>query len=198
MSKNPKPTAEELRFVYEMIAKGYDDNAILHEYCREYESGQLKFPFRTDKRFIRERRMEFEAASDMLKRDLKRETYRDLKQEHFVRMADIASSLLKKGLDSAVRVGNFYQIGPEGMGDIFYEYLPDMLLSNMKSACLQFSDYDVKTCFLAHLKAELNNFKAQEFETYVEEHTDETLETLRVIARRKTCKGVCPICKDLK
>jgi hypothetical protein len=186
MSRNPKPTAEELRFVYEMIAKGYDDNAILHEYCKEYESGQLKFPFRTDKRFIRERRMEFEAASDMLKRDLKRETYRDLKQEHFVRMADIASSLLKKGLDSAVRVGNFYQIGPEGMGDIFYEYLPDMLLSNMKSACLQFSDYDV------------NNFKAQEFETYVEEHTDETLETLRVIARRKTCKGVCPICKDLK
>ena len=197
MSRNPKPTAEELRFVYEMIAKGYDDNAILHEYCKEYESGQLKFPFRTDKRFIRERRMEFEAASDVFKRDLKREVYRDPKEEHFARMADIAASLLRNGLDTVARDSQGGLSMSKGMGVIMiYDELTEALEGNFKSACFEFSDYDVNASFVRHLEAEVPDIRTQGLQNYLEKHPYEMIETLRLLCRRKTFKGNCPICKD--
>ena len=57
-----KPTPEELRFVYKMILEGYNDKDILNEYCHLYEIVQLKFPLRSDERFIKERRKELAAA----------------------------------------------------------------------------------------------------------------------------------------
>ena len=199
MSKNPKPTAEELRFVYEMIAKGYDDNAILHEYCRELKSGQLMFPLREDKRFIRERRMEFEAASDVLKRDLKREVYRDPKEEHFARMAEIAASLLKNGLDTVARDSQGGLSMGRGMGVIMiYDELTEALEGNFKSACFEFSEYDVNTSFISHLEAEVPDIKTQGLREYLEGHPYEMIETLRLLCRRKTFKGTCRVCKDWK
>ena len=46
MSKNPKPTAEELKWVYDLILRDYDDTDILAEYASLYENGNLMFPYR--------------------------------------------------------------------------------------------------------------------------------------------------------
>lgn len=67
MGKNPKPTVEELEFVYGLMAKGYlDDASILAEYAQLFEAGTLNFPYRTDRRFVRERRKEFAAAKKVI------------------------------------------------------------------------------------------------------------------------------------
>ena len=66
MSKNPKPTAEELEFVYGLMAKGYDDASVLAEYARLYEAGTIKFSYRTDKRLIRQLRMQYTAAQKVI------------------------------------------------------------------------------------------------------------------------------------
>ena len=62
MSRNPKPTVEELRFVYDLILRGFDDESILAEYASQYENATLMHPYRTDKRFIRQCRRELDAA----------------------------------------------------------------------------------------------------------------------------------------
>ena len=196
MSKNPKPTAEELRYVYRMIAKGYDDNTILNDYCKEFEAVRLKFPLRADKRFIRERRMEFEAAKDVLKEDLKREVYRDPKEEHFGRMAAIAKSLLKNGLDAITRLEHGELSLGDGRGWFNYEELTEILEENFKSACFEFSPYDVESGFVPHLEAEVPAIKTQGLQKYLDEHPYEMIETLRLLCRRKTFKGKCPICQE--
>ena len=195
MSKNPRPTAEELRYVYDMIAKGYDDLTILNEYCSGYESGQLKFPFRTDKRFIRERRLEFEAAKDVLKSDLKKEVYRDPKEEHFSRISDIAKSLLRNGLDTITRdeSGALSIAGDRGW--IIYDELIEIIEDNLKAACIEFSEYDVIKNFLPHLEAEVPSIKDLGLEKYLEKQPYELIETLRMLCRRKVFKGKCPVCQ---
>jgi hypothetical protein len=66
MSKNPKPTIEELRYIYDLILQGYDDD-ILAEYASLYHASTLMFPYRTDKRFARERRKELSATQGLVK-----------------------------------------------------------------------------------------------------------------------------------
>jgi hypothetical protein len=66
MGKLSKPDPEELKFVYSLMANGYSDRNILEEYCRLYEKELLKFPFREDERFVKDRRKEFEAAKEVL------------------------------------------------------------------------------------------------------------------------------------
>ena len=96
MSKNPKPTTEELRFVYKLILDGNDDADILEEYYRQYDSGTLMFPFRTDKRFVRERRKELLAAEEVFKERLGKK-YDPLtienKRQHFEHLSLIAKIL---------------------------------------------------------------------------------------------------------
>jgi hypothetical protein len=103
MSRNPRPTAEELKFVYQMILNGYEDSDILAEYGRLYGAGQLMFPYRTDKRFVRECRKELETALEVAQEHLKKQVNPTIvkhREEHLADLANIAKSLLTNGLES--------------------------------------------------------------------------------------------------
>ena len=103
MSRNPKPTAEELRAVYELILSGYEDADILAEYAGSYENGSLRFPYRTDKRFVRECRKQLETALEVAQEHIKKKVDPIIvrrREEHLADLANIAKSLLVNGLES--------------------------------------------------------------------------------------------------
>ena len=211
MSRNPKPTAEELKFVYQLILNGYEDADILAEYARLYDDGRLMFPYRTDKRFIRECKKELETALEVAQEHLKKKVDPIIvkrKEEHFGDLADIAKSLLANGLDSVSCPGWTtkrsrqvkYVIPNEnaasGYDELTKEQLASRLNSNM-AAILREKDWVFRQCFIPHLKSELpGELKTKLFYEIIEERPYQVIEILRVLAARKTFKGTCPVCED--
>ena len=72
MNGNGKIKPEELRFVYRLILEGQSDSAILNEYNHLGDIGELTFPLRTDEGFIKDRRVELNMASEVLKDSIKK------------------------------------------------------------------------------------------------------------------------------
>lgn len=208
MGKQSKPTPEELKFVYELILKGYSNREIMEEYTHLYEIGQLKFPLRGDQRFIKDRRKELEAASEVLQQHVKKKVdpiISKRREEHFDRIADVATLLLANDLDSVTenptredQFGIFkYTIwhGGSGLG-ITHEQLSQLLDQNIESVSDQPNDaYDLD-CLLSHLKDECPQIKSKGFGNFVKENPYKLIEALRIFIRRKTFKGTCPVCKD--
>lgn len=74
MGKGQSPTREELEFVYQHFLQGCSDAEILKKYEESKKHGKLgSMPYRTDVRFIRQRRKEYEAARKILEGHLKRQ-----------------------------------------------------------------------------------------------------------------------------
>ncbi|MFC1956672.1 hypothetical protein ACFLVY_00005 [Chloroflexota bacterium] len=128
----------------------------------------------------------------------KGEASQRVRYEHFAMLRKIAQSMLSGGLDSVINDGTvFYKFGPDGVGTVFYDEFPNMILANIKLACSIHGEYDAKECFLPHLLAEFNS-KNQALEDFLWEHGYSVLDAIRALAKGKTPKGVCPICKDWK
>ena len=198
MSKNPKPTAEELRCVYDLILRGYDDADILAEYASLYENSNLMFPYRTDKRFVRERRKELAAAEEVLKEHVKKKIDPiaiKRKGEHFNHLAEIAGKIWPPNMNIAPgdeSSGYDYLVGEYNSAqEVTTEQLCSILTRNYEQAYDQYGLYDVE-CFETHLRFEVTDFESKELSTY----TYELVETLMLLAKRKTFKGTCPVCKD--
>ena len=51
-------------------------------------------------------------------------------------------------------------------------------------------------CLLSHLQAECPEVEAKGFEQAVRETPYEVIDALRLMARRKTLKGTCPVCEE--
>ncbi|MFC1927361.1 hypothetical protein ACFLW7_02135 [Chloroflexota bacterium] len=211
MSRNPKPTSEELRFVYQMILNGHEDSDILDEYARLYEAGQLMFPYRTDKRFVRECRKTLAAALEVSQEHLKKQvnpTIVKRREEHFADLADVAKSLLANGLDGvscpAWTTNQSHQVkyvlpsetAVSGYDEMTKEQLASRLNSNM-ATILKEKDWFFRHCFIPHVKSELSEeLTTEPFFKLVEEQPYKLIESLRVLAARGTFKGTCPVCKD--
>jgi hypothetical protein len=206
MSKNPKPTIEELRYIYQKILAGSNDADILAEYASKYDSGQLMFPYRTDTRFLRERRREMEAAQEVLEEYIKRKVdpvISQRRQEHFVRLGQIGQSLLKGYVGTVQRIGNnqqdySYQL-VDTDGGIYatnLQYLAETLEANEWYACRDFSDWDFFNSFIPHLIAESTLVAEKGWEDAVTENPYEIIDLIRILSSRRTFKGTCPICKD--
>lgn len=211
MSRNPKPTAEELKFVYQMILNGYDDSDILAEYARLYDDGQLMFPYRTDRRFIRQCRKELDAASAVLQEHLNKQvdpTMVKHREEHFAELADISKFLLANGLESvscpgwsANRSRQVKYLLPNANAVAQYdEITKEQLASRLNSNIADITkdkDWFFRHCFVPHLKSELpEELSTKLFFKVVEEQPYELIEILRMLAARRTFKGTCPVCKD--
>jgi hypothetical protein len=211
MSRNPRPTAEELKFVYQMILNGYEDSDILAEYGRLYGAGQLMFPYRTDKRFVRECRKELETALEVAQEHLKKQVNPTIvkhREEHLADLANIAKSLLTNGLESVScpgwttnrsRQAKYLlpnQNAASGYDELTKEQLASHLNSNM-AAISKDRDWFFRHCFIPHLKSELSKeLNTEPFFKVVEEQPYELIEILRVLEARKMFKGTCPVCKD--
>jgi hypothetical protein len=200
MSKNSKPTIEELKQVYKLMLEGYEDADILGWYQDEARSGTLVFPLRTDRRFVRDRRRELTAAQEVLKNIGQKvdQVTEQNKKQHFEHLAEIAELLLDGGLGKIndTQPADKYEIVHEDyvIETLTRDQLIGTLEGNIDIACQRYGAWQVFGCLMTHLEAEYPIF--QDVYGFINEHPLEYIEMLRTLAQRKTFKGTCPVCKD--
>jgi len=201
MSRNPKPTPEELRFIYDLIIKGYDDTDIIEEYTHLYEQSQLPFPLRGDKRFFQDRRKELASAREVLQDNLKAvdpiATKR--KDEHFNYLAEIVSSIAPEKTAVIETVGSEYAIrGANGkQTKLTKEQLTRSIKEFLKQAAKQYGHTDVCEYLIPHLEAEIAETTGKELNTFITENPLKFYKSLRLLADKRIFKGKCPFCREL-
>jgi hypothetical protein len=211
MSKNPRPTSEEYRFIYDQLLKnGGDIQSVLSEYAYLFSLGQLVFPYRTDARLIKEAAKQLEAAGQVLEEHIKKRVdpvISQRRQEHFEHLADIANSLLSGGLKD---ISEGYDPDNHSTIYVILDHYPDTdvaqqftlkglierLQDNLALTRQKFGDWDVMDCFQSHLKAESSDVESKGIEVHVGKNPLELIATLRILSSRKVFKGICPVCKD--
>jgi hypothetical protein len=129
--------------------------------------------------------------------------------EHFDHLANIVSAFLINEIDTVmpsidtvepriIRGDEYgrpkYTIGEQEVEITILE-LSLSLRANIQSVLLQFSPWDL-TCLIYHLKAESPEIESKGFTDVVRENPYKLIDTLRVLAWRKTFKGTCPVCRD--
>jgi len=129
--------------------------------------------------------------------------------EHFDHLADIATAFLINEIDTVMPSINTvmpriirgdeygrpkYTIGEQEVEVSNFE-LSLSLQANIQSVLSQFSPWDL-TCLIYHLKAESPEIESKGFADVVRENPYELIDTLRVLAHRRTFKGTCPVCED--
>jgi hypothetical protein len=199
MSKNARPTTEELRFVFDLILKGYDDADILAEYARLYDAGQLMFPYRTDKRFVRECRKELEVALEVAQEHLKKKVDPILvkrREEHFDHLADILKSIIPEKNTTIEAVGSGYIITEVNgkQSKLTKEQLAYSVKVFLQDATKQYGHADVYEYLLPHLEAEV--VEGKELNAFMIENPLKFYKTLRFLADKRIFKGKCPMCGD--
>lgn len=200
MSKNPKPTIEELKFVYELILKGYDDADVLAEYAALYEQGQIMFPYRTDKRFVREHRRELQVAKEVLSRHFEKDGKEVKTQwEHFNQLAEIATVLISDGPDKidTSHLAEKYDISTytQGWQEVTHNELIGILEGNIDIACQKYGAWQVFNCLMNHVEAEYPAFT--DVYGFIYDFPLQYIDIMRILSQRKTFKGICLVCKEL-
>lgn len=66
--------------------------------------------------------------------------------------------------------------------------------SNFEATGIQFGDFRVLECFVPHFESENPEFESKWFIELIEQQEYTVIETLRLLASRKTFKGTCPGC----
>ena len=207
MSKNPQPTVEELRFIYDLISKGYDDKSILEEYTLLDRQGVRIYPTREDKRFIAKRRLEYEACQDILLKRLQTKANPIISEnigKHYKDLLKVAEVIIEDVKDYA-RVGNYmYKYYPdyyrEGEDEesikpsIHRSGLIEMLQDGVVFASRYFGRKGLFEPFISHIKEEDPAYS--DIYKLVEEDPDKLIKFLKMLLLRRTFKGKCEICKD--
>lgn len=126
--------------------------------------------------------------------------------EHNAKLAGVADRLLANDLKRVMK-------WVEPPGDIEYHlfdesesYLQEQLTEdelsgqfeqNIELAYQDYTEWFFKECFLPHLHAEWSEeLKDKGFYIVMYEQPYLLIETLRLLAERKTFKGTCPVCED--
>ena len=77
------------------------------------------------------------------------------------------------------------------------EQLSVQLQQNIEFTVHEYTEWFFYKCFLPHLVSELpEDIRTKGFGDIVKEQPYQLIETLRLLAERKTFKGTCPTCKD--
>lgn len=139
------------------------------------------------------------------------------RREHFAELTDITNLLLSNDVDRVMKGGTVNIISTSGeKGTRYVEYyftdgtnfesppydltkeqLSDQLKRNIEFPIHKYTEWVFYKCFLPHLISELpEELKTEGFYTIVQEQPYQLIETLRLLAARKTFKGTCPVCED--
>jgi hypothetical protein len=195
MSYRPKIKQRAL----ELIQEGYSSGAVINALMQEFPK-ELKHP---DERTIRRwRRAVLEQKKEMKLEPIVLNRI----QEHFEHLTNIVLALLSNPLNlDGVRENPSTEApfdmfkytlweGDSGIG-ITHEQLSSMLQESIERADYIFGEWDFQ-CLILHLMAESPEIESKGFYKIAAENPYELIETLRILARRKTFKGTCPVCKD--
>lgn len=218
MSRNPKPTSEELRFVYDLLIKGYEEADVLAEYASRYSAGTLMFPYRTDKRFVRECKKELKAAREVLQEHAKRvdPVIAKKQEDHFNYVLEIAKALLttfdyledvQENPDKGEQHKEYIQAMSDGYRPLSRAELSSGLQRNlavMHGLIMGYEGWDESKiypridieCLISHLEEECSEVKSKELYQAIEENPYKVIDSLRVLCRKKRFKDTCSICQD--
>lgn len=125
------------------------------------------------------------------------------KKEHFEDLAIVACSLLEDGLDNVIindgdkqSTENKYTMIQEHKDvEILKRDLYLYLLANTDITIRKFSQFDVD-CLFSHLMTEYTQIEEIGYSVFIETDPFELIKILRIVSRRKTFKGTCPVCAE--
>ncbi len=127
-------------------------------------------------------------------------------KEHNAKLADVADRLLDNDLKRVMKWVNptgqvEYHLFDESEVHLLERLTDDdlagQLEQNITLAYQAYTEWFFKDCFLPHLYAEWpEELKDKGFYIVAEEQPYQLIDTLRLLAERKTFKGTCPVCKD--
>jgi len=134
-------------------------------------------------------------------------SYHENWKEHNAKLVGVADRLLDNDLNRVMKwvisTGDIeYQLFDDNnLNELPYKLTEDDLSGkfeqNIISAYHDYTEWFFKNCFLPHLYAEWSEeLKNKGFYIIAEEQPYQLIETLRLLAERKTFKGSCPVCKD--
>ena len=112
----------------------------------------------------------------------------------------MAESLLASGLDGVMRApivereGVTYEYVGQSGEHMTGEQLSNALEENLNEADAKFGSNDLLDLIL-HVAAEYEP-RPKSLEEFFRENPFEFVSKLRILARSKTFKGTCPVCKD--
>ncbi|MDD5510305.1 MAG: hypothetical protein PHI12_05815 [Dehalococcoidales bacterium] len=122
--------------------------------------------------------------------------------EHFAQMTDIANILLEEDVGKVIVRGDSeqsdstYGINSPDLG--YYELTRNQLTGriegNIDYVCGKYSTWHMFDCFAEHLMAEFP--PEQDYYDLLNKYPGKLINTLRMLAERKTFKGTCPVCKE--
>lgn len=126
------------------------------------------------------------------------------KEFHNNELAKIAEQLIANGLDKVEASQDrkppydiFKYIDWErgGIG-ITAEQFSSMIRENLATAELIYDDWGVYEMFLPHLTVEFPLLAQNSLNHCIENYPLALIETLRLLAHKRTFNGTCPVCKD--
>jgi hypothetical protein len=199
MAKNPRPTREEYRFIYDQLLKsGGDVKSVLAEYALLYEAGRLIFPYRADERLIEDAKKQLEAAREVLEEHIRTRVNPvmiNAQTQHFSQMTKIAKYLLtyNEKHDDAPETEEWLMTDNEWIPtNDLVGYFKD----NLESVKDEFGIFAFQDCFWPHIEAEHPELSVDQFRALLSDNPLKIVDTLKVLALRGTFKGSCPVCKD--
>jgi hypothetical protein len=195
MSYRPEIKQRALELIQEGYSPGKAADALSKEFPKE-----LKHP---DERTIRRWR---KALLEQQKEMKLEPIVLSRMEEHFEHLADIVWAVLsnpynldgvKENPSRGTPFDIFkYTLWESGSGQgITHGQLSSMLGENIDRVDYVFAEFDFY-CLILHLRAESPEIEAKGFYTVATENPYELIDTLRILARRKTFKGTCPVCQD--
>ena len=133
-------------------------------------------------------------------------SFHEIWKEHNAKLAGVADRLLANDLKKIMKwvmpTGDIeYQLFDESETHLQERLTEDELSGqfeqNINLAYQEYTEWFFKECFLPHLYAEWSEeLKNKGFYIVAEEQPYQLIETLRLLAERKTFKGTCPVCTD--
>lgn len=177
LGKRAEPTPEELEFIYECFQKNLSNEEVLEELNSE------GFPLSRSLGFIKRRRREFNAAKKVIGEQAKKEfdpILIERRKEHWDELSKLAALLL-----------SFWE-------EYFDKRVDNKGLITIASQFKQIDDF-LASFLLDHLQAEFT----QDFSA-ITDWTDlikidsgqGIVSRLALVARRKTFKGTCQVCRE--
>lgn len=187
------PTSEELEFIFQCFAENLTIGATLDEMQDEGFSVRSK-------RFMSQKKKEFDAAKKVLAIQLGKEIdpiIVELKRKHYKDLVKVSKALLSNGIDSIRFIAeDDYELQKSDIGRISLnrrELIQD-LKNNLESVQQHFRSMDMFDYFKAHLEAE--HPPCKNLEEFIETYPMELVNVLKRLCARGIFKGKCLVCQD--
>jgi len=188
MGRHPDPTCEELEFIFERL-KTLSDKEVLED------MQDVTFPLRSP-RFIKQRRLHYDVARKVLRAEVEKEIdpiIVERRKEHYDELANAARYIVHRvsGARGTPESDDFYLDGI-----VVRKWELSGELTNNIGNLGEIEGGLLFDSFQSHLCAEYPEIQSQGISVFADENPYRLIEMLRILTKRKTFQGTCPVCES--